>query len=203
MAMAFDNQAPTTATTPAETSSGAAQHATSAATARIPRPAPERVGRGAISAPSNPVGTDAATRREMFAVLFGQFTALLQDSPHPSVRNSVRHLAAGTLGFDEAAPPQTREVVRDLALSNPERVNELRDSPGPFEEQLEDGETGGVSQDAKEASRRSPEVRIQRCRNVSHAGSIQQENPIGSGGEENADGERRPEPRPLRQRREV
>lgn len=105
----------------------------------------------------------------MLAVLLGQLTALLQDAPHPPVGNPIRHLATGTLRVDEAAPPQTRQVIRDLALTNPQRVNQLRDRPGPFEQQLEHGEAGRVPQYPKEPSRSSPEIRIQRCRNLGHA----------------------------------
>ena len=73
----------------------------------------------------DPVRTDPATRRQMFAVLLGHLAAVFQDAPQPSVGNPVRHLSAFSLPFNEAAPAQARQVIRHLALTHPECVDEL------------------------------------------------------------------------------
>lgn len=137
MTMTLDSHAPSAASTPAEMSSGAAQHTTNATKARTPRRVGDRVdsfigvpSSATSSSPcpaqaSDPFGADATTRGQMVAVLLGQLTAVFQDAPHPSVGNPVRHLAASALGFDEAAPPQTRQVIRHPALTDAQRVDQL------------------------------------------------------------------------------
>lgn len=49
--------------------------------------------------------------------------------------------------FDEAAPPEAGEVVRDLRLGKTEAANDLSDRKLPFgAEQLEDTETSRVAE---------------------------------------------------------
>src|SRR5262245_29801404 len=177
MTIALRSQVPTAASTPAEMITGPAQQTTTATAARTVSPAPARL-ESPIRCPPlslGPVGTDPATRHQVRAVLVGELASVFQDASHAPVGDAVRHLAAGALGLDEAAPPQTGKMVRHLALTDPECVDELRDRSGTIEQQLEDGQSGRVAQDPKEASRRNVEIRILDCCDGNHVASIQQE----------------------------
>lgn len=77
---------------------------------------------------------------------------------HVGVGDPVDDSAAPALVLDEAAPPQTREMVRNTGGRRLKSGSQLRHGMGTLQQQLEDADSVDVAKDPEEPGCRQVDV---------------------------------------------